>query len=189
MTHWIIEKSQGCTDVGLLTISESVRTYTYLILSLQVSARSMMIGNMASAVTAQKAYLNNFENIVNLRVDIQEDIRRYQETLSCTSSKVDYSVKESIYMLPSDMNLNIKSGTVGYNDKILISDGMFSLGKSDKVNTTDMSSNNTTVTYAHKTSILHSPLKHTSGGITHEDEKITLILVLTSAFGIWYGFR
>ena len=32
-------------------------------------------------------------------------------------------------MLPSDMNLDIKLGIVGYNNKILLSDGMFSLGK------------------------------------------------------------
>ena len=32
------------------------------------------------------------------------------------------------------MNLNIRSGTVGYNNKILVSDGKFSLGKNDKVN-------------------------------------------------------
>ena len=32
-------------------------------------------------------------------------------------------------MLPSDMNLKIKSGTSGYNNRILVSDGNFSLGK------------------------------------------------------------
>ena len=36
------------------------------------------------------------------------------------------------------MNLNIKSGTVGYNNKILVSDGPFSLGKNDKVNTFEL---------------------------------------------------
>ena len=39
MTHWIIEKSQGFTNVGLLRISESVRAYAYLILSLKASVR------------------------------------------------------------------------------------------------------------------------------------------------------
>ena len=34
MTHWIIEKSQGFNDVGLLRISESVKVYVYLISSL-----------------------------------------------------------------------------------------------------------------------------------------------------------
>ena len=88
-----------------------------------------------SALTAQRAFLNNFKDIVNKRVDIQKDIKRYQDTLSYASSKVYYSVGENIYMLPSDMNLNIMSGTAGYNNKILVSDGKFSLGKSDKVNT------------------------------------------------------
>ena len=41
MTRWIIEKSDGFTDVGLYRISESVRAYVYLILSSQASARSI----------------------------------------------------------------------------------------------------------------------------------------------------
>ena len=77
MTWWIIEKSDGFTDVGLYRISESVRAYAYLILSSQASARSSIIGNTASALTAQSAFLNNFENIINQRVNIQEDIKCY----------------------------------------------------------------------------------------------------------------
>ena len=109
--------------MGLLKISEGVRAYAYLILSSQASARSSIVGNSASALTAQSAFLNNFENVVNRRVDIREDIKRYQDTLSYASSKVDYSVGESIYMLPSNMTLKIKTSTVGYNNKILVSDG------------------------------------------------------------------
>ena len=108
MTQWMIEKSVGFTDVGLLRISESVRAYAYLILSSQASARSSIVGNTASALTAQSAFLNNFENVVNRRVDICEDIKRYQDTLSYASSKVEYSIGESIYMIPSDMKLKIR---------------------------------------------------------------------------------
>ena len=82
MTRWIIETSVGFTYVGLFKISESVRAYAYLILSSQASARSSIVGNSASALTAESAFLNNFENVVNRRVDIQEDIKRYQDTLS-----------------------------------------------------------------------------------------------------------
>ena len=96
MTRWIIEPSDGFTDVGLLKISESVRAYTYLILSSQASAKSSIVGNTASALTAQSAFLNNFEDIVNCRVNIQEDIKRYQDTLRYASSKVDYSVGEHL---------------------------------------------------------------------------------------------
>ena len=53
MTRWIIKKSQGFTDLGLLRISESITAYAYLILSSQASARSRIIGNKASVLTAQ----------------------------------------------------------------------------------------------------------------------------------------
>ena len=129
MTRWIIETSVGFTDIGLLRISESVRAYAFLILSFQASARSSSVGNTASALTAKSTFLNNFENIVNRRVNIQEDIKRYQDTLSYASSKVDYSIGESIYMLPSNMKLKIRLGTVGYNNKIQVSNEKFILGK------------------------------------------------------------
>ena len=63
MTRWIIGTSVGFTDVGLLRILESVRAYAYL--SSQASARSGIVGNTASVLTAQSALLNNFEDIVN----------------------------------------------------------------------------------------------------------------------------
>ena len=65
MIRWIKEKSVGFTDVGLYKISESVRAYAYLILSSQASG---IVGNTASALTAQLAFLDNFENVVNRRV-------------------------------------------------------------------------------------------------------------------------
>ena len=47
MTPWIIEKSVGFTDVGLLRISETIRAYAYLILRSQASVRSSIVGNTA----------------------------------------------------------------------------------------------------------------------------------------------
>ena len=147
MTQWIIEGSVDFTDMGLLKISESIRAYAYLILSSQAYARPSIIGYLASAVSAQSAFLNNFENVVNRKVDISEDIKRYQNTLSYASSKVDYSVGEHLYMLPSDMTLKIRPGTVGYNNKILVSGGNFSLGKNDEVNETPKISHQSTFTH------------------------------------------
>ena len=71
---------------------------------------------------------------MNRRVDIREEIKRYEDTLSYTSSKVDYSVGEHLYMLPSEMTLKIRLGTVGYNNKVLVSDEKFIVGKNEKVN-------------------------------------------------------
>ena len=67
-------------------------------------------------------------------MDIREDIKHYQETLSHVSIKVGYSVVENLYMLSSNMDLKIKTGTVGYKNKILVPDGKFNLGKNEKVN-------------------------------------------------------
>ena len=192
MTQWILEVSAGFTDVGLLRISESVRAYAYLILSSQASARSSIVGNTASALTAQSAFLNNFENVVNRRVDIREDIKCYQDTLSYALSKVDYSMGENVYMLPSNMNLKIKTGTVGYNNKILVSDGKFIPGKNKNVNSLE-----TPAIKIHKDP---NVVKQTADSektadlegkptITHEEEKIALILSLTGMFTIWYLFQ
>ena len=172
MTRWIIEKSVGFTDVGLLRISESVRAYAYLILSSQASARSSIIENSVSSLTAQSAFLNNFENVVNRKVDISEDIKCYQETLSYALSKVDYSVGEHLYMLPSDMELRIKTGTVGYYYKILISDGNFSLGKNENVNSLETPAIKTnSLELTHAPTISHEDEKPK---ITHSDEKIAI---------------
>ena len=201
MTRWIIEKSDGFTNVGLHRISESVRAYAYLILSSQVSARSSIVENTASALTAQSAFLNNFENIVNRRVNIQEDIKCYQDTLSYASSKVDYSVGENIYMLPSNMNLKIRAGTVGYNNKILISDGKFIPGKYDKANAESVGSANAPAMKSHKYSktnslqgLAHAPnISHKKQEplqtILHNEERVTLVLALASGFAIWNMFR
>ena len=190
MTQWIIGKSDGFTDVGLYRISESARAYACLILSSQASARSSIVGNTASALTAQSAFLNNFEDIVNRRVNIQEDIKCYRDALSYASSKVDYSVGENIYMLPSGMNLKIKTGTVGYNNKILVSDEKFILGKNDKVNAPAMKSHKTNSLQglAHAPNISHNQEPQTITHNGHNDEKIALVLALASGFAIWNMF-
>ena len=96
-------------------------------------------------------------------------------------------------MLPSDMNLQIRLGTVGYDNKIIISDGNFSLAKNENVNLM------APVMKTHKTNSLlpttsesHS---NTTQGLTHvptishEDEKTALILFLTGGFTVWFLFR
>ena len=163
-------------------------------------------------MTAQSAFLNNFENVVNRRADIREDIKRYQDALSYASSKVDYSVGENLFMLPSDMELKIKTGTVRYNNKILVSDVNFILGKNEKVNSLETpaikyyktNSLETTTIKNHKANPLETPaMKGTQTVvnsertadleqkpiISHEDEKVALVFSLTGIFTIWFIFR
>ena len=101
-------------------------------------------------------------------------------------------------MLPSDMELRIKTDTVGYNNKILVSDGKFILGKNEKVNSLEMpvvkshkQSNVVTQTaVTHKdseTAVTRKDLEK-KPTITHKEEKIPLILPLTGTFTVWYLF-
>ena len=73
-------------------------------------------------------------------------------------------------MLPSDINLNIRSGTTGYNNKFLVSDGNFSLGENDKVNTFELAKEG-----GNKPKIIHNVVVQPT--ITHktsayEEEKV-----------------
>ena len=120
---------------------------------------------------------------MNCRVDIREDIKHYQDSLSYTSSKVNYSVGQNIYMLPSDMNLKIRSGTVGYNNKILVSNEEFSLGKNEEVNAPAMKSTQTAARPKHNSNdvLTHAPaISHkpqTTTHVSNNDEKL-----------LWYFF-
>ena len=113
-------------------LSESVRDYAYLILTSQTSTRGPIVGHEARNLDAQHTFLNTFENIVNRRVNIPEDIQRFQKTLQYARSKVDYVIGEFIYMLPSDMNLWI-GNVINYNNKILISSPSFKIGTNVKI--------------------------------------------------------
>ena len=97
------------------------------------------------------------------------------------------------------MKLKIKTGTVGYNNKILVSDGKFILGKNEKVNSLEAlvmkshkGSNVVTQTAVphrdSETAVTHKDLER-KPTITHEEEKIALILSLTGIFAIWYLFQ
>ena len=132
-SRWIIKKSDGLTMLGLQKLSESVRDYAYLILTSQTSTRAQIIGHEAHNLDSQRVFLNTFENIVNRRVNIPEDIRRFQKNLQYARSKVDYVIGEFIYMIPSDMDSRI--GEVkNFNNKILISAPSFKIGNNVKIN-------------------------------------------------------
>ena len=152
-SRWIIEKSEGLTTLGIQKLSESVRDYAYLILTSQTSTRGPIVGHEARNLDAQRTFLNTFENIVNRRVNIPEDIRRFQKILQYARSKVDYAIGEFVYMIPSDMNLRI--GKVkNYNNKIMVSKPGFNLGTNLKIN---LDGDDTKVAKTDKLDVKHKP--------------------------------
>ena len=215
-SRWIIEKSDGLTTLGLQKLSESVRDYAYLILTSQTSTRGPIVGHEARNLDAQRTFLNTFENIVNRRVNIPEDIRRFQKTLQYARSKVDYAIGEFVYMLSSDMNLRI--GNVrNYNNKILISSPSFKIGTNVKVNLDVKSKEvdnqrlmvktepdvkpkpNVEPNKEHKQDVKpnikfdresnQDVKKPDTNEITYEEEKVALVLGITSIFTVLWMFK
>ena len=202
-SRWIIEKSDGLTTIGIEKISESVKDYAYLILTSQASTRGPIIGQDAQELEAQEVFLNTFENIISRRVDISEEKQRFQKALQYARSKVDHSIGEGIYMLPSDMNLRI--GKVkNYNNEVLTSKTGFKLGINLKINLDDekdkpdVKSNeepNIELNKEHKPNIkLKQDVKMIrtepdTNKIAHEEEKVALILEITSVFTVWWMFK
>ena len=110
-----------------------MRDYAYLILTSETSTRGQIVGHTARNLDAQQVFLNTFENIINRKVDIPEDIQRFQKALQYARSKVDYVIGKFIYMLLSDINLRIGKVII-YNNKILISSPSLKLGTNVKIN-------------------------------------------------------
>ena len=121
----IITQSKGFAKSGIEKISRSVTAYVYLVLSPQVKARSVIAGNSAPAVHAQKVSQDTFNDLI--RGDLSIDTKKYQGVLEHALSKVDFSVVVSIYMLPSNLNLNIGKKE-GYNNNILVSNTDIKIG-------------------------------------------------------------
>ena len=97
------------------------------------------------------------------------------------------------------MRLRIRSGTIGYNNKILVSNGIFSLGKNDEVNagftkpeektTTKKDSQKPTTIQKVVMKALQPPALAEKAIITYENEKIAVILLLAGGFTVWYMFQ
>ena len=133
LTRWILRTSKGFTRAGVTMISKSVRAYVFILLTSQAQARSNIVGKTANALDAQTIYINKLEDLIKSDYSTADDIVQYQSVLEHAVSKVDFSVGAGIYMLPSNMNLNINK-TRGFNNNILISESSYKLGVNNKVN-------------------------------------------------------
>ena len=122
-------------------------------------------------------------------------------------SKVDFVIGKKMYMIPSDMNLQIRK-IKNYNNKILESKSYFKLGINKKINLDeekgkpegegivktkpdvkqikepDVKSNK-----EHKQDVKHDVKKPDTNKINYEEEKVALILGTTAVFTVWWMFK
>ena len=75
----------------------------------------------------QQVFQSLLKTLINEDYSIAIDISQYQAVLEHALSKVDFSVGIGIYMLPSNLNINI-GRTKGYNNKLLVSNTYMEIG-------------------------------------------------------------
>ena len=91
-----------------LSPSENLtRWIVNLIYTSQVQAIYSVIGNSASAMDAHEVFKIAFENLISAEYSNAADDNRYQNVLQHDQSKAEFSVGENIYMISSDLNLQI----------------------------------------------------------------------------------
>ena len=176
-SRWIMNSSHGFTKHGIEKISESIRAYTYLILTSQAAARHGILGEAAQSLDAQRIFYDNLEDVINKSVSLEADIGRYQSVLKYARSSLDYSVGKGLYMLPSDMFLKPLNQIIeGYNDKIVVNNIGFELGKNyvvvkhNRVHVNRLAAQQGDQVIQHRV-ITHQPKKQQKHN--HRDKKIS----------------
>ena len=142
---------------------------------------------------AHQVFKGTFKALTNEDYSIGIDTERYQGVLEHALSKVYFSVGTGIYMLPSNLNLNI-GRTKGYNNKILVSNTDTKIGSNKDINRdhkklTPPDVPNTVIPAAQHdpvgTTIPHNLKKLTE---KYNDEKLVITFLILGAGLIAYHF-
>ena len=186
-SRWILNTSHGFTKYGLEKIGESIRAYSYLILTSQASARHGILGVTAQSLAAQRIFYDNLGDVINKVVSLEADISRYQSTLKYARSTLDYSVGKGLYMLPSNLLLKPLNQVIdGFNDEIIVNTSGLELGKlQGQIQRAPSVSRKPTP----KTASARAPVRsrpHTLDD--HQDEVTSVVLAIggLTLFGIWF---
>ena len=184
--RWVMTQSKGFTRKGIEKSSRSMRAYVHLVLTSQVQARSSMVGNSAPSVDAQQVFKSTFKTLINEDYSIATDIERYEGVLEHALSKLDFSVGTGIYMLPSDLNLNIGK-TKGYNKKTLMSNTDMKMDSNRDIN---KDHKKLPVTPPDFPKIVIPTARHDlkMRTIKHDDEKLAITFLIVGAALIAYHF-
>ena len=182
-------ESKGFTKKGVEKISRSVRAYVYLVLTSQVQARSSIVGSSVSELDGQQAFKGMFKALIDEDYSIGVDIERYQGVLEHALSKVDFSAGIDIYILPSDLNLNIGK-TKGYNNKILVSNIDMKIGSNRDINRDHKKLTPPDVLKKLVIPVAQHNLPHNLKMLNekHNDEKIAITLLIVGTGLIAYHF-
>ena len=79
---FILDESQGFTDISIERINDSIQTYVYAILGAEAQAKTgILVPGRPTGLDAKRELLNMLEACINSPVNLQDSIQRYQDSL------------------------------------------------------------------------------------------------------------
>ena len=127
--HFLLEKSERITRAGFIRLDDSIRAYVYCILGAQAQTRSSILNSPET----QQTFVDLLEKNISSMFSIPESIKQYQDSISNTRSKIDFVIGIGLYMIPSNLVLNVGS-VKGYNNNIIIASQGMKLGYNKDIN-------------------------------------------------------
>jgi hypothetical protein len=134
--------SRTLTQPGRVRINQSIRSYCWAILIAQEEAREPIVGT-GSTGAAQRKFTELIEQACVQRGGVEYAGTTgsgttqidYERVLQKARSKLDFSVGEGLYLIPSDMTLHDLSGSYnGYNNQLKVATSGLGLGENTNIN-------------------------------------------------------
>ena len=76
---FILDESQGFTDIGTEQINDSIQTCVYAVLGAQAQAKTGIL-TPGTGLDAKREFVNILEASIDSRVELQDSIQRYQDS-------------------------------------------------------------------------------------------------------------
>jgi hypothetical protein len=127
----MLERTNGNWGNDLVNLN----TYVFCVLGAQAQMRSAIVKDSSTSSDAQKQFLvileDNIDPVIKMTLPIS--IKRYEDVIARTRSRLNYAIAPDLYRIPADMVLKV--GTVqGYNNNITVATRAMVFGINGGVN-------------------------------------------------------
>ena len=130
--YFLCPVSNGLTSAGLSRINQSIESFCYAILGLQVDVRSSIAGSQGSSIETQREFLSLVEDAIR-NPDLGKSVQRFQLAIESAKVRLDLAISPGTWLLPSKMIVNTES-VVGYNNKLKKATSFMKIGINSDLN-------------------------------------------------------
>ena len=130
--YFLCPVSHGLTSAGLSRINQSIESFCFSILGLQVNVRSSIAGSQGSSIETQREFLSLVEDAIR-NPDISKSVQRFQLAIESAKVRLDLAISPGTWLIPSKMVVNTES-VVGYNNKLKKATSFMKIGVNSDLN-------------------------------------------------------